>query len=84
MIISGDKWYELNIADLVVPEARNRQEFLAECKRGKLSGVVAICDRAPHSLAVTVKFTKELIQALPESVKPLCHNGQFIKSRPGD
>ncbi|KAL2107134.1 hypothetical protein VUR80DRAFT_5661 [Thermomyces stellatus] len=69
-------WNELSaIADLVVPEAQSREEFLAECKDGKLDGVVAICDRAPHSLAVTGKFDQELIQALPESVKFLCHNG---------
>lgn len=60
----------------MVPEAQSREEFLAECKDGKLDGVVAICDRAPHSLAVTGKFDQELIQALPESVKFLCHNGE--------
>ncbi|KAF5008339.1 hypothetical protein FDECE_5382 [Fusarium decemcellulare] len=63
------------LADLVRPEAQTREEFLDECKSGRLDGVVAICDRAPHSLTVTGKFDDELIQALPMSVKFICHNG---------
>lgn len=36
---------------------------------------MAICDRAPSSLAVTGKYDKELIGVLPETVRFICHNG---------
>ncbi|KAI1274242.1 D-isomer specific 2-hydroxyacid dehydrogenase [Xylaria sp. FL0933] len=69
-------WEALSdLAELVTPEAKNRREFIEECKSGKLDGVLAICDRAPSSIAVTGKFDEELINALPQSVKFLCHNG---------
>ncbi|KAJ8124716.1 hypothetical protein O1611_g8924 [Lasiodiplodia mahajangana] len=69
-------WEALSsLAELVTPEAKNRQEFIEECKSGRLDGVLVICDRAPSSLAVTGKFDEELIQALPQSVEFLCHNG---------
>lgn len=58
------------------PRSASRQEFLIELQSGKLDGVVAICDRAPYSLAVTGKFDKELVQALPKSIKYICHNGK--------
>ncbi|KAI1349984.1 D-isomer specific 2-hydroxyacid dehydrogenase [Xylaria sp. FL0043] len=69
-------WEALSgLAELVTPEAKNRQELIEECKSGTLDGVLAICDRAPSSTAVTGKFDEELINALPQSVKFLCHNG---------
>ncbi|KAI1122252.1 D-isomer specific 2-hydroxyacid dehydrogenase [Nemania abortiva] len=69
-------WEALSsLAELVTPEAKSRQEFIEECKSGRLDGVLVICDRAPSSLAVTGKFDEELIQALPQSVRFLCHNG---------
>ncbi|KAI1170184.1 glyoxylate reductase [Nemania sp. FL0916] len=71
-----DSWNALSdIAELVRPIATSREVFIKECRSGKLDGVVAICDRAPSSLAVTGKFDRELIYALPQSVKFLCHNG---------
>lgn len=48
---------------------------MTEMRSGKLDDVVVICDRAPHSLPVTGKFDRELIEALPERVKYICHNG---------
>ncbi|KAI1312181.1 D-isomer specific 2-hydroxyacid dehydrogenase [Xylaria venustula] len=69
-------WEALSsIAELITPKANNRQEFIEECKSRTLDGVLVICDRAPSSLAVTGRFDKELIYALPQSVKYLCHNG---------
>lgn len=69
-------WEALSdVAELVLSQASNRQEFIAELRSGKLDGVVAICDRAPHSLPTTGKFDRELIDAFPASVKYLCHNG---------
>ncbi|KAI0107837.1 D-isomer specific 2-hydroxyacid dehydrogenase [Nemania sp. FL0031] len=71
-----DSWQALySLADLVTPEAKNRQAFIEECKSGRLDGVLVICDKAPSSLAVTGKFDEELIQVLPQSVRFLCHNG---------
>ncbi|KAM0258906.1 hypothetical protein ACHAQJ_003562 [Trichoderma viride] len=63
------------VAELVTSQAKNRTEFIEECKSGKLDGVVVICDRAPSSLATTGKYDEELIQALPKSLKFICHNG---------
>ncbi|KAH8817041.1 D-isomer specific 2-hydroxyacid dehydrogenase [Xylogone sp. PMI_703] len=69
-------WNSLSdLAELVTPSARSRSEFIEECKSGKLDGVVVICDRAPSSFEVTGKYDEELIQALPKSVKFICHNG---------
>ncbi|KAI0813685.1 D-isomer specific 2-hydroxyacid dehydrogenase [Xylaria sp. FL0064] len=69
-------WKALSgLAELVTPEAKNRQEFIEECKSGTFDGIFAICDRAPSSIAITGRFDEELINALPQSVKFLCHNG---------
>ncbi|KAF9874210.1 D-3-phosphoglycerate dehydrogenase [Colletotrichum karsti] len=62
-------------AQLVKPQSTSRQEFLVELRSGRLDGVVAICDRAPYSLAVTGRFDKELVEALPKSLRFICHNG---------
>jgi hypothetical protein len=40
-----------------------------------LDGVLVICDRAPASVA-TGKFDRELVDALPKSVKFICHMGK--------
>jgi D-3-phosphoglycerate dehydrogenase len=70
-------WNALSdLAELVTPSARNRSEFIEECKSGMLDGTVIICDRAPSSLAVTGKYDEELIEALPKSLKFICHNGK--------
>ncbi len=69
-----------------------RQEFLADCQKGKYDHVSAIyrsnestkvilvhestsISKADLSLQVTGPFDKELISALPESIKYICHNG---------
>lgn len=69
-------WNALSdVAELVTAQAKNRAEFIEECTSGRLDGVVIICDRAPSSLAVTGKYDEELIQALPKTLKFICHNG---------
>lgn len=69
-------WNALSdVAELVTAQAKNRAEFIEECTSGRLDGVVVICDRAPSSLAVTGRYDEELIQALPKSLKFICHNG---------
>ncbi|EXJ67752.1 D-3-phosphoglycerate dehydrogenase [Cladophialophora psammophila CBS 110553] len=71
-----DAWNALSgVAELVTSHARSRAEFIEECKSGTHDGVVAICDRAPSSLAVTGKYDDQLIAALPSSLKFICHNG---------
>ncbi|KAF7359507.1 D-isomer specific 2-hydroxyacid dehydrogenase [Mycena sanguinolenta] len=71
-----ETWEKLSdIADLIKPQAANREQFLSECKSRKLDGVVVICDRAPASMATTGPFDEELIQALPKTLKFICHNG---------
>ncbi|KAL6692374.1 D-isomer specific 2-hydroxyacid dehydrogenase [Trichoderma pleuroticola] len=64
-----------DVAELVTAQAKNRAEFIEECTSGRLDGVVVICDRAPSSLAITGRYDEELIQALPKSLKFICHNG---------
>ncbi|KAL7943891.1 D-isomer specific 2-hydroxyacid dehydrogenase [Trichoderma barbatum] len=63
------------VAKLVTAQAKNRAEFIEDCRSGRLDGVVVICDRAPSSLITTGKYNEELIQALPKSLKFICHNG---------
>lgn len=74
-------WNALSdVAELVTAQAKNRAEFIEECTSGRLDGVVIICDRAPSSLAVTGKYDEELIQALPKTLKFICHNGELCSS----
>lgn len=63
-----------DIAELVRPTAKNRAEFIEECKAGKLDGVVAAY-RTFGSVAITGLVDEELVKALPESLKFLAHNG---------
>lgn len=52
----------------------NRQEFLADCRTGKYDKVHAIY-RSNESTKVTGPFDEELVSALPEAMKYICHNG---------
>jgi hypothetical protein len=54
--------------------AKNRAEFLAECRSGRFDGVVAIYRTFP-SIDVTGRIDEELVAALPRSVRFICHNG---------
>ncbi|KAF2120824.1 glyoxylate reductase [Lophiotrema nucula] len=70
-----ESWNALSsIAELVTPQARNRAEFIEECRSGRLNGVVAIY-RTFDSLEITGRFDEELVKVLPASVKFVCHNG---------
>ncbi|KIW14900.1 hypothetical protein PV08_07685 [Exophiala spinifera] len=71
-----NSWNALSgLAELVTSNARSRDEFIKECIGGMHDGVVAICDRAPSSLATTGRYDEQLIEALPKSLKFICHNG---------
>ncbi|KAF2087096.1 hypothetical protein K490DRAFT_65961 [Saccharata proteae CBS 121410] len=51
-----------------------RADFLARCRDGEFDGVVAVY-RSNESTKYTGPFDQELVDALPESVKWICHNG---------
>lgn len=68
-------WQSLSeLGDLVETKATNRAEFLKECREGKLDGVVAAY-RTFFSVQTTGLFDKELVDALPKSLKYLAHCG---------
>ncbi|KAL9624817.1 MAG: hypothetical protein Q9160_000863 [Pyrenula sp. 1 TL-2023] len=70
-----ESWTKLSdIADLVTSPARNRAEFIQECKDGKLDGVVAAY-RTFQSIEQTGRFDQELCEVLPKSWRWLGHNG---------
>lgn len=51
-----------------------REEFLSKCKSGAFDGTYALY-RSNDSNKYTGNFDSELIEALPESLKFICHNG---------
>lgn len=68
-------WNSLSsIAELVTPAATNRADFIAECKSGKLDGVV-VAYRTFDSVTQTGLFDEELVNILPASMKYLAHCG---------
>ncbi|KAJ4185662.1 glyoxylate reductase [Fusarium falciforme] len=69
-------WRELtSLAEIVGPGVETRAEFIEKCRQGGFDGVVAL-HRMYHSVAVTGLIDEELVQALPESVKFICHTGE--------
>ncbi|KAK4944673.1 hypothetical protein LTR66_003745 [Elasticomyces elasticus] len=52
----------------------SREEFLCKLKDGDYNDVVAVY-RSNDSTSVTGPFDKELVQALPSSLRYICHNG---------
>ncbi|MCJ1407656.1 hypothetical protein MMC19_001727 [Ptychographa xylographoides] len=68
-------WRSLsNLAELVTPKATSRADFIKECESGELDGIVATF-RTFSSVTITGRVDTELIQALPKSLKYICHNG---------
>ncbi|KAH8428143.1 D-mandelate dehydrogenase-like dehydrogenase [Aspergillus melleus] len=68
-------WESLGeIAELIQPTATNRDEFLQECRDGKLDGVVAAY-RTFDSVSITGLVDEEIVNALPSSLKYLAHCG---------
>lgn len=61
---------------VVRPEAETREAFIAECRSGRLDGIVAL-----YRAAITVagKFDAELVAALPESLKYVCYTGAWFQ-----
>ncbi|PSN73114.1 glyoxylate reductase [Corynespora cassiicola Philippines] len=70
-----ESWNSLSsLAELVTPAARTRAEFLDECRSGKLDGVQVIY-RTFASVGITGRFDQEIVEALPATVRFICHNG---------
>ncbi|KAF2833043.1 glyoxylate reductase [Ophiobolus disseminans] len=72
---ANDSWKSLSsIADIVETRARDRAEFLEECRTGRFDGVLVIY-RTFESVDITGRFDEEVVLSLPTSVKFVCHNG---------
>lgn len=52
----------------------NRDDFLSKCKSGEFDNVFALY-RSNDSNGITGDFNEELVEALPKSLKFICHNG---------
>ncbi|RPA99377.1 hypothetical protein L873DRAFT_1684120 [Choiromyces venosus 120613-1] len=69
------QWSSLDdIAETIVPKARDRAEFIEECKSGAFDDVFCAY-RTLASEAITGRIDEELVSVLPKSLKFLCHNG---------
>jgi D-3-phosphoglycerate dehydrogenase len=62
------------VAELITSTAKNRAEFMQECKDGKYDGVV-VAYRTFGSVEITGRFDAELVAVLPRSWRFLCNNG---------
>ncbi|PWW75695.1 hypothetical protein C7212DRAFT_352050 [Tuber magnatum] len=68
-------WNSLkDIAEIIVPKARDRAEFIEESKSGAFDDVLCAY-RTFSSEAITGRIDEELVSALPKSLEFLCHNG---------
>ena len=65
------------IAEVIEPKARSREEFLEECKSGAFDKVVAAY-RTFMSVAITGLIDEELVKILPKSLKFIAHNGMDL------
>jgi len=63
-----------DIADVVIPQATTRADFLEECRSGAFEGI-SVAFRTFDSVAVTGNVDAELISVLPASLRFICHNG---------
>jgi lactate dehydrogenase-like 2-hydroxyacid dehydrogenase len=52
----------------------SREDFLSKCRNGEFKDVYALY-RSNQSNGLTGNFDDELLQALPSSLKYICHNG---------
>lgn len=66
--------YILMLTLLQEYESGTREDFISRCKKGEYDDVVVIY-RSNDSTVVTGPFDKELIEALPKSLKYITHNG---------
>jgi hypothetical protein len=64
------------LGELIEPQSKSREEFIEECKSGKLDGIL-VTFRTFDSIDISGLFDEELVQVLPESLKFVCHNGKL-------
>lgn len=70
-----EAWNSLSdIAELIEPQSKNRNDFIEECKSGKLDGVAAAY-RTFVSVGITGLWDEDLVGALPKSLEYCVHNG---------
>ncbi|EEU43007.1 uncharacterized protein NECHADRAFT_47224 [Fusarium vanettenii 77-13-4] len=70
-----EAWDSLaSIADIIKPKSTDRAAFLEESKSGVFDGVVAVY-RNFTSVSTTGLVNEELLDALPDTLKFICHNG---------
>ncbi|KAI9775143.1 MAG: hypothetical protein M1835_005926 [Candelina submexicana] len=70
-----DAWNSLGqLAELIEPKARSRDQFLKEVRDGSFNGTVATY-RTFNSINTTGNFDEDLVKLLPKSLKFICHNG---------
>jgi hypothetical protein len=71
------EWAALSaFAEIIEPEARSREEFIAECKSGRLDRV-KVAYRTFQSVVITGLVDEELVQHLPAGLGFIAHNGMF-------
>lgn len=63
-----------DIADIVTPKSTNRNAFITESSSGAFDGCLAAY-RTFQSVEVTGKIDAELLDALPRSLRFICHMG---------
>lgn len=56
------------------PEGGSREDFISKCKSGEFKDLFALY-RSNDSNPITGDFNEELVNALPDSLKYICHNG---------
>jgi glyoxylate reductase len=56
------------------PEGGSREDFLSKCRNGEFDGIFALY-RSNDGNKITGNFNEELLDALPKSLKFICHNG---------
>ncbi|KAF4977694.1 hypothetical protein FDECE_18323, partial [Fusarium decemcellulare] len=65
-----------SIADIQKPKSATRPAFIEECKSGAFDGITATY-RNFQSVSITGRVDAELLDALPKSLKFICHNGEL-------
>ncbi|KAH8912290.1 hypothetical protein BR93DRAFT_72173 [Coniochaeta sp. PMI_546] len=72
---AGDAWAEIGkLADIVEPKSRDRASFLEEARSGAFDGCT-VAYRTFESFDITGKVDEEMLSALPQSLRYICHNG---------
>jgi len=73
--LAHSAWADINsIADVVTPKSTNRSDFLEESRSGVFAGCI-VAYRTFASVETTGEVDAELLAALPDSLRFICHNG---------